>query len=191
MNDRPTPNERPTTAMTQTDDDDAGRLIAIYLNDHRAGSAGGQALAERCAGSNQDNDLGRYLVEEFLPQLQEERRLVQRVRARLDVRDNPVKQFAARAAELLGRAKTNGQLRGYSPLSRIVELEALIAAVSTKRQLWRLLGSLTTVDDSVFEARLRDADTQRERLEEFHRAFAVELFGGVVADDPETEPTST
>ena len=34
------------------------------------------------------------------------------------------KDGAAWVAEKLGRLKTNGQLTGYSPLSRLVELEA-------------------------------------------------------------------
>lgn len=154
-------------------------MIGIYLNDHRAGSTAGRALAERCAGSNRDTALGQYLTDEFLPQLALERQLLDRVRERLGVRDNPVKQFVARAGELLGRAKLNGQVRGYSPLSRIVELEALVGAVSTKRQLWRTLAALTTVDDNMFEARIVDADEQRDRLDRLHRSAVVELFGSL------------
>ncbi|MEJ7800728.1 MAG: hypothetical protein WKF60_09420, partial [Ilumatobacter sp.] len=166
-------------------DEDAGRLLEIYLNDHRAGATAGRALAERSAGSNQDTALGQYLTDEFLPQLAVDRQLAERVRGRLGARDNPGKQFAARAGELIGRLKLNGQIRGYSPLSRILELEALVAAVSAKRQLWRLLATLTTVESNGFEDRIVIADQQRDRLEEFHRSAVVELFGSIDVTAPD------
>ena len=42
-------------------------------------------------------------------------------------------------AEVVGRLKTNGHLREYSPASRMIELEMLAAGITTKRNLWRAL----------------------------------------------------
>jgi hypothetical protein len=39
--------------------------------------------------------------------------------------------------------KLNGQLRGYSPLSRLDELELLQIGVAGKRRLWRALEHTT------------------------------------------------
>lgn len=50
-----------------------------------------------------------------------------------------VKPAAAWAGEKLGRLKLNGQLTGYSPLSRLIELEGLQIGISGKMQLWRVL----------------------------------------------------
>ena len=42
-------------------------------------------------------------------------------------------------AEKLGRLKPNGQILGYSPLSRLVELETLALGITGKRSLWEAL----------------------------------------------------
>jgi hypothetical protein len=44
-----------------------------------------------------------------------------------------VKNIAAWGIEKVGRLKLNGQLTGYSPLSRVVELEGLLAGIAGKR----------------------------------------------------------
>ena len=44
--------------------------------------------------------------------------------------------------EKAGRLKLNGQIRGYSPLSRLIELEGLKTGVSGKRALWQALSSV-------------------------------------------------
>ena len=41
-----------------------------------------------------------------------------------------------------GRLKLNGEIRGYSPLSRLVELEGLETGVAGKRALWQALSSV-------------------------------------------------
>ena len=172
--------------------DDAIRLLSIYLNDHRAGAAGGRALARRCASSNDGRELGRYLTEEFLPEVERERAVLDRVRSRFDVRDDRIKQGVARAAELAGRLKRNGRMTGYSPLSRIVELEGLIGAVTAKRQLWRALALLARrgeldehADGPGFDELIRRADEQRERLEGLHAVAVVDALGFPEADPDE------
>jgi len=47
-------------ALLPPDAGPAGQL-AIYLNDHRAGAEGAEALANRCARSNADNAVGHDL----------------------------------------------------------------------------------------------------------------------------------
>jgi hypothetical protein len=54
-----------------------------------------------------------------------------------------VQAAAAWGGEKLGRLKLNGQLRGYSPLSRVVELDGLVLGVGGKRALWITLAKLT------------------------------------------------
>ena len=59
--------------------------------------------------------------------------------ARLGVDEDRVKQAGARVVEKVGRLKLNGQLLGYSSLSRLVELEAMMLGVTGKRGLWLAL----------------------------------------------------
>lgn len=155
-------------------------LLSIYLNDHRSGAEGAMALASRSARSNADNDVGAYLTGHFLPELRVERARLESARTALDVADNPFKQWAARVGEFVGRAKLNGAVSGYSPLSRVVELELLIAGVATKRQLWRSLGTVSA--GGGFDDDIARADEQIDRLTELHRWAVSEAFYGVSID---------
>jgi hypothetical protein len=77
--------------------------------------------------------------------------------------------------EKLGRLKPNGQLRGYSPLSRVVELEGLYLGIGGKARLWKVLeanvsGRLPSVD---FVALGERADRQRTEVEQLQEAAAA------------------
>ena len=74
------------------------------------------------------------------------------------------KVAAAWMAERVGRLKPNGQLTGYSPLSRLIEIEGLLALVRGARSMWLALARL---DDR----RLRGLDLL-ERAERAERHMA-------------------
>jgi len=152
--------------------------LAIYLNDHRAGAEGAEALANRSARANADNAVGAYLGGQFLTELRDDRALLEALRERLGVRPNLAKQCATRAAEFVGRAKLNGAVTGPTPLGRVLELEALIAGVVAKRQLWLTATTLPDADAGLFEERIARADDQVDRLQELHRWAAGEAFAG-------------
>lgn len=115
-------------------------LLAIYLNDHYAGSTAGLELARRTRASNEGGELGEFL-ERLAVEIEEDRQALERIMDRLGVRRDPLKQGFGWAAEKVGRLKLNGQLRGYSPLSRLLELEGLHLGISTKLSLWEILSS--------------------------------------------------
>ena len=114
------------------------RLLGIYVNDHRAGSAAGIALAKRCQRENDGTPVGEVLAV-LVPEIEEDAATLNRVAEVLGVRSDPVKVGAARAGEILSRLKLNGQLRGYSPLSRVIEIEGLLVGIEGKRLLWKAL----------------------------------------------------
>jgi hypothetical protein len=115
-------------------------LLAIYLNDHYAGSTAGLELARRTRASNEGTELGDFL-ERLTLEIEEDRQALELIMDRLGVRRDPLKQGFGWAAEKVGRLKLNGQLRGYSPLSRLLELEGLHLGISTKLSLWEILSS--------------------------------------------------
>jgi hypothetical protein len=102
----------------------------------------------------------------------------------LGVSGSVVRVTGARVAELLARAKANGRFWRYSPSSRVVELEALVAGVSAKRQLWRCLSVVADQDvtfaDPVVAAQLAtlevDASHQLDRLFDLHRRATDAAF---------------
>ncbi|HEX4670250.1 MAG TPA: hypothetical protein VH275_09805 [Solirubrobacterales bacterium] len=103
---------------------------------------------------------------------------------RLAIRRGRVKPAAAWVGEKLGRLKLNGQLRGYSPLSRLLELEALQIGISGKMRLWRALEQTVgkTRTDFDFAQLAERAGRQRSRVEELHLDAAGRAFGPSAAD---------
>jgi hypothetical protein len=154
---------------------DSTKLRAIYLNDHLAGATGGLELAKRSRAQNEGNEYGGFLAE-LVREIEEDRKTLETLMDRLEVGRDRLKGTAAWAAEKLGRLKLNGQLTGYSPLSRLLELELLSLGVEGKLSLWRSLKQAAPSDDRLrefdFEALIRRAQAQRRRLER-HRLRAA------------------
>jgi hypothetical protein len=151
-----------------------GRLLAIYLNDHLAGATLGVRLVERCLKRNQGSELGRFL-EHLQTEIEEDRRTLEDVMARLGVKKSSAKRGAAVVAERLGLLKLNGQLRGYSPLSRVLELEGLTIGIEGKASLWRNLRAIglgERLDGIDLDALVDRAERQRSAVES-HRIEAA------------------
>ena len=155
-----------------------GELLAIYLNDHLAGATVGVELARRLRGSNEgDPEFGPVLTE-ICADIEADRETLKRVMDRLGVDQGKLKPLAAILGERVGRLKPNGQLRGYSPLSRLDELELLQIGVVGKRRLWRALEHTNADDLSGFDlaALAERATEQLRRLEALHlKAAALAL----------------
>src|SRR4051794_17732900 len=105
---------------------------------------------------------------------------LERLMRELGVRFDPLKTYGAWAAEKFGRLKLNGQLTGYSPLSRVVELEGLHLGITGKLELWRTLkttleGGLRQVD---LDELIKRAEAQRRRLAPQRKAAIEEAFSG-------------
>jgi hypothetical protein len=130
----------------------SSELLPIYLNDHLAAGTAGCDLARRAAGANQGTELGDFL-DWFAGEAEADRAQLEDVMHRLEVSRDPLKVGAGWLAEKLGRLKLNGRLLEYSPLSRVVELEALIAGTMARLSLWRTL-AVAGAD----EPRLSDID---------------------------------
>lgn len=158
------------------------RYLEIYLNDHRAFAAGGVELARRLCRNLQDTDWaedGIWLTN----QIEEDVETLDHVRTAFRVDGGPlsaVKGMLAVAGERLGRLKLNGHLVTESPLSPVVETEAMIALVQGKRRLWSALRATvagrpeaTGFDFAHLEKR---ADEQLELLSRIHAGVATQAF---------------
>lgn len=154
--------------------------LAIYLNDHLAGATVGLNLARRAAGSNKETDYGPAL-EELAGEIEQDRGALLNVMERLEVSEDHLKIALAWGAEKLGRLKLNGELLGYSPLSRLEELEALSLGVEGKLSLWRTLRSTHGEDARLagidLDELIARAQSQRRRLERRRLQAAGEALG--------------
>jgi hypothetical protein len=117
----------------------ANRFLSIYLNDHLAGATAGVELARRVRDSNRDDaELGTP-ISDLCGEIEADRDTLERAMKQLGIRRDPLKVKAGWLAEKVGRLKLNGQVRGYSPLSRVIELEGLCLGITGKIEIWRTL----------------------------------------------------
>ena len=169
-----------------------GRLLAIYLNDHLAGSTLGIDLTKRCLRANRGTEFGIFL-EGLLQEIEEDRRTLEQIMARLGVKKSSVKPRLAAVAERVGRLKLNGQLTGYSPLSRVLELEGLTIGIEGKASLWRNLrgvGLGERLEGIDLDALVERAERQRSSVES-HRIEAARLaFGAPESAKPSASMAS-
>jgi len=154
---------------------DEHMLLGIYLNDHLTGATLGRELSRRAAANNRGEPPGPFLVT-LAREVDEDRDALIAIMGALGIRTDPVKVAAAWAAEKVARLKLNGRLTGYSPLSRVIELEGLALGVRGKLAGWRTLDRVRARHPALepFDlTRLQQrAEDQLEGLER-HRLDAV------------------
>lgn len=153
------------------------RLLVIYLNDHLAGATGGVELARRARSSNRDTKWGETLAT-ICTEIEADRTTLEEVMEQLAVKRDSAKIAGAWAAEKLGRLKLNGRLRGYSPLSRLLELEMLHLGITGKLELWRALQHTLDAKLARFDlaALIERAESQRQTVERLRLDAAAETL---------------
>ena len=112
--------------------------------------------------------------------IEEDREALVRIMERVGARKRRWRQAGAWLGERLARAKPNGALLGYSPLSRVLELEGMIMGVTGKLELWRSLRELSRGDSRLsaeeLDALAGRAEEQRALLEVLHSRAATDAF---------------
>lgn len=155
------------------------KLLGIYLNDHLAGSVGGIELAKRILGENEGNEYGRF-ISGLLADIEADQQSLKDVMKRAGISESLPKQGAAWMAEKVGRLKLNGQLAGYSPLSRLVELEGLALGIEGKLAMWRSLehvrGGVESLGSFDLAALIKRAEDQLDRLERYRLEAAAQAL---------------
>lgn len=155
------------------------RLLTIYLNDHMAGAAGAVNRIARMASSYTDLSVHPQLVE-LAGQVREDADSLHRMVERMGIDRRRSLQALGRAGELAGRLKLNGRLRSRSPLTPLVEIEALRAGVLGKLGLWQTLRTHADdlgLDQAHLERLESRARNQLEVLQECHVAVHATAFG--------------
>jgi hypothetical protein len=157
------------------------KLVRIYLQDHHAGSTTGLELARRVHGNNKDNDYGEPLGK-IVDEIAADRKSLESIMDDLGFGADTIKDLGAWSLEKVGRLKLNGQITGYSPLSRVVELEGLMTGITGKIGLWLALLELAPDEPRLDAARLERlrerGESQRTTVEELRERAAREAFAG-------------
>jgi hypothetical protein len=161
------------------------RQLDIYLNDHLAGATVGVELSRRAAKSNRGTPVGEFL-QRLHHEIVEDRRTLLDVMRALDADASPAKPACGWIAEKAARLKLNGRLRGYSPLSRLIELEGLETGVAGKRSLWQALARTFPDDPRLasfdLDALIARAERQLEGTREQRMTAAREALTGDAPD---------
>jgi hypothetical protein len=155
------------------------KYLRIYMQDHLAGSTAGIELARRTRGANEGTKYGPPLAK-IADEIEADRRQLQGIMEDLGFGGDRLKNIGAWTLEKAGRLKLNGEFKGYSPLSRVVELEGLLTGITGKKGLWNALLQIAPADprlDTARLERLRDrAESQRETVEDLRQDAAQEAF---------------
>jgi hypothetical protein len=157
------------------------KLLRIYLQDHHAGSTTGLELARRAHGANKGNEYGEALAK-VVDEIAADRKALESIMDDLGVEADKIKDLGAWTIEKAGRLKLNGQITGYSPLSRVVELEGLMTGITGKIGLWAALLQIAPKEPRLDAARLERlrerGESQRATVEELRERAAREAFSG-------------
>lgn len=171
--------------MTTPDNRD---LLRIYLTDHFAAAAGGVALARRVARSHRDTADAERL-KRLAGDIAADRGALLSILRSLGMPARRYKSMAVWAAEKGGRLKLNGRLISRSPLSDLVEFEALRLAVEGKAAGWRTLLTITDrergLDPDQLRTLLERAAAQIALLDELHTKAANQAFQEPKTTHPE------
>ena len=153
---------------------DPSKYLATYLNDHLLGATAGTELARRAARENEGSEVGTFLSG-LAAEIGEDRATLRALMAELGVKEDHAKVAAGWAAEKVGRLKPNAQLRGYSPLSPLVELEGLLIGIQGKLAMWRALAGVADevgLDRERLETLSVAAERQQDDVERHRLAVA-------------------
>ncbi len=156
------------------------RYLAIYKNDQLALGVLWREIARRSQRANEGSELGTTL-ERVATEIAEDVETFEDVMRRVEIPRTPAKPLLAIVGERVGRLKLNGQLSGYSPLSRFEELDFLILGIDGKLVLWANLRDFadlgTRLPDVDFDGLIERARGHRTMLEPFHAEAGREALG--------------
>jgi hypothetical protein len=152
-------------------------LLGIYLNDHLAGASGGLELARRAARTHSRD---RAILREIAEEIAEDREELRTIMTTLGIPVRRYKEAAGWAMEKVGRLKLNGRILSRSPLSDVLEVEALRLAVEAKAAGWLLLRRFAeqvgSLDPAQLDRLINRATRQAKVLEDLRVNTAVHAF---------------
>ena len=153
--------------------------LAVYLNDHLAGSVAGIELAAKLRDNNQGTELGRVMVA-LHHDISEDRDTLEALMRHLEVERHPVKEAAGWMLEKLSRLRLNPALTGGAELTRLLETEALSLGIEGKLAMWLALKEAAAGDPRLagthLDRLIERARGQRRTLEPHGLAAAVRSF---------------
>ena len=174
----PDPQVSPVSEASETSGPSTRDQLVVYLRNHDAALAAGAARLGLTARSHLHAS-ARAVLDGLVEEVRADRESLGRVMGALGIPPSRTQRATTLVAERLGRLKPNGSWSQRTPLTDVVELEALsLAALGTLR-LWQTLLTWQQLEGlGPLTSRLHDLDlpalvsTARRRIEALERLHA-------------------
>jgi hypothetical protein len=159
--------------------------LAVYLNDHLAGSIAGLNMMDALTGHTEGSPLAarlRALAEE----VREDQQLVRDVLDRIEAGERHLTQAAAWVTQKVSEGRIALTGRAHPGLALLEALESLALGLQGKLALFRVLAILAQSDHRLaglpFTARATRTAAQHAMIEAERLAAAREAFGSAAAE---------
>lgn len=164
----------------------ADAALAVYLNDHLAGSVAALELIESLTAHEPGQPLEQTL-QGLHREISQDQQTLREILAGLDADESTLKRAAAWLTEKAGRARLALAAREHPALARLEGLESLALGIQGKAGLWRALAEIARDDPrlagreyGLLETR---AIAQHAIVERARLAAAREALGGEARTD--------
>jgi hypothetical protein len=158
----------------------ANHPLTVYLRGHHAGGHTALRRLREQAVSDPIDDR-RAFLDALATEIDADLSTFQDVMARLGVRPSPLRNAAASTAAVLGRWFLRAERPGDAQ-AILIGLESLSLGIEGKAKLWRTLSEVSVTEPRLagidFAGLSERARNQRERLEPYRLAAALEAQGG-------------
>jgi hypothetical protein len=143
--------------------------LAIYLNDHLAGSLAAVELLERLEAVYPGTDMARFFAS-LRNEIVADRAQLQDLMNRLQIAESRPRRASALITNKLTELKLLLDDKAAGPLRMLESLEAVGIGIDGKLALWRALNAATIVNSALrgmldYERLLRRAREQRDAVE--------------------------
>jgi hypothetical protein len=146
----------------------ANEHIAIYLNDHLAGSVAALELLEQLEGGYKGTPLERLLAE-LRTEIAADRQDLESLMSRLNIAESRTRKASAWLVEKAAELKLRLDDPAGGALRLFESLEALSLGIEGKRGLWLTLATIAENEPAFqvldYEHMARRAEEQRNRVE--------------------------
>lgn len=150
-----------------------------HMRTHLMGASGGTAAFERVAHTHGIPEVAAGL-KAMAEEIKQERDWLREMMADVGIEPSVISRLASRGAETFAKFRPTLRLVGRSELMDVLQLEALYAAVATKRNGWRYMRQAARAGANLDLAQIdeleRWADSQLERLRDWHALTAATHF---------------
>lgn len=146
-------------------------VLRGHMRTHMMGASGGIAAFERVASTHGIPEV-RSMLTEMTEEIRRDQQELRGLMEAAGVTMSGPGTVMTRASDVIARFKPTGRLIGRSALVDVLDVEALYAAVATKRNGWRFMRhaarSGAPLDVELLDELEERADSQLERLQEMH-----------------------